>query len=92
MTPPIKRPRILVTAAKIGLENYHREKGLARLLRMSKTPEPEIALARLSDAEHVLNKDRLEGVATYSIERHIDVLTALLAEMRLTRQKSLPVW
>ncbi|MEM7242770.1 MAG: DUF6477 family protein [Pseudomonadota bacterium] len=89
MTPPIRRPRILVKAAKIALDHYERDAGLARLLKLRKTPDPDVALARLSEVEDALNTERLQGAATYSIERHIQILTALLAEIGLIERKAL---
>ena len=89
MTFNIRRPRILIKAAKIALNHYEREAGLARLLQMRTTPEPDVALARLTDAENALNSERLDGSANYSIERHIKVLTAMLAELYFVERKAL---
>ena len=89
MTPPIRRPRILVKAAKIALDHYDRDTGLTRLLQLRNTPEPDVALARLTDTEDAMNEERLQGAATYSIERHIQILTALLAELCLVEKKAL---
>ena len=88
MDTHIKRPRVLVKAAKIGLQYYNRDKGLKRLLRISHLPQPDRALEKLKDTEHMLNQDRITGSGTYSVERHISVLTALLNEMCLIERKS----
>ena len=84
----IRRPRILIKAAKIGLQYYKREKNLKILLKTNQTPTPETAIAWLVDAESSLNKDREKGAASYSLEQHIALLTALLNEMCLLERKA----
>jgi hypothetical protein len=78
-----KRPRILVKAAQIAMENQNRNKVLTRLLNCSRVPTIDTAISILSEREVELNQARLGGDASYNIQRHIAVLAALLGEMRL---------
>lgn len=77
----IRRPRLLMRAARFGLGDYRRERDLRRLV--GQLPSPEKALSRLMDEEERLEALRLEGRADYSLPHHIEVLIALMAEMRL---------
>ena len=77
----IRRPRLLMRAARFGLGDYRRERDLRRLV--GQLPSPEKALTRLMDEEERLEALRLEGGADYSLPHHIEVLIALMAEMRL---------
>ena len=79
----LKRPSILIRAARFGLENYQRNRDLRRITRTIKTPSNEAALSQLVQSEEQLENARQTGDNTYSAHRHITVLTALLAEMRL---------
>jgi hypothetical protein len=82
----LRRPRLLMRAARFGLGDYRRERDLRRLLR---SPEPpEHSLPQLMQVEERLEATRLAGDASYSVARHIDVLIALLAEARLLRRDS----
>lgn len=87
MLNAIRRPRILVRAAKIGLEWYRRERDLKKVIHSLTTPTPERALARLVAAEQELEENRTTGQAHYDVHRHIMVLTALLCEARLLPKK-----
>lgn len=81
----IKRPRILVRAAKIAAQHFHRETALRRIMKCSIVPPKGKALQFLTDQEAHLNTLRLEGEASYSMRRHINVLAALLVEKSLLR-------
>jgi hypothetical protein len=79
----LRRPRLLIRAARFGQADYRRERDLQRLIGVQTTPRSETALPRLLTAEEELEQTRKAGDATYSLTRHIDVLIALLAEARL---------
>lgn len=78
----LRRPRLLIRAARCGMEDYRRERDLKRLLRQE-ISSPEKALPRLIDEEERLERTRRAGDASYSLNRHVEVLIALLGEMRL---------
>jgi hypothetical protein len=77
----LRRPRLLVRAARLGLGDYRRERDLRRLI--GDTAAPEAALPRLMDEEERLDQSRRRGDATYPVTRHIEVLIALMAELRM---------
>ena len=77
----LRRPRLLVNAARHGLAGYCRDRDLKRLID-SDLP-PESAVPRLLCEEERLEETRRAGDAAYSVMRHIEVLSALIAEARL---------
>lgn len=79
----LRRPKILVRAARAGIVDYRRDRDLKRLLRQPRGPAPAQAIGTLLAEEHRLEANRTAGEATYSIQRHVAVLTAILAEARL---------
>lgn len=78
----IKRPKILIKAAQIGQRHYQRGSNLKNILGCTKLPNPNAILTRLCEKEQALNEARLLGEASYSITRHITLLTALLEESK----------
>ena len=78
----LKRPRILIRAAHHGLQDYNRNRDLRRLLSGA-APAPREAVERLLREEEDLDSARKCGRATYSVARHVDVMIAILAELRL---------
>lgn len=79
----LRRPRLLIRAARCGQNDYHRSRDLKRLLNRSEPPTVETALAELLPLEAALDANRREGGTGYSTLRHIDVLIAVMAEARL---------
>ena len=47
----LRRPRLLIRAARHGLCDYRRDRDLRRLIDAPTPPSPESALAKLFDAE-----------------------------------------
>ena len=80
----LRRPRLLVRAAKIGLEDYVRERDLKRMFAPDVPPRPGQAMGELMDREAEIEAVRQAGGAAYSAARHVAVLTALIAECRLS--------
>lgn len=79
----LRRPKLLIRAARLGLQDYARDRDLRRITRAARLPAPEIALARLMDEEAQLENIRQAGDATYSACRHVELLIAMMAEARL---------
>jgi hypothetical protein len=79
----LRRPKILVRAARCGVSDYRRERDLKRLLRQPRSTAPGATIGSLLAEETRLEATRAAGEATYSIQRHVAVLTAILAEARL---------
>ena len=82
----LRRPRLLLRAARHGLGDYNRNRMLKRLTRSAVLPSPKGAVSSLLPVEASLETARREGDATYCVARHIEVLVALLAEARLLSQ------
>ena len=79
----LRRPTLLLRAARFGLTDYQRDRDLKRLLRESAAGGPEKTLPRLLHEENMLEEIRRAGDASYSLTRHIELLIALLAEVNL---------
>ncbi|MFC5738096.1 DUF6477 family protein [Sinirhodobacter huangdaonensis] len=79
----LRRPRLLIRAARCGQGEYNRARDLKRLMRLAEAPPPEAALRALIAEEAVLEAHRREGCAQYSLARHIELLIAMMAEARL---------
>jgi hypothetical protein len=79
----LRRPRLLVSAARFGLSDYNRSKDFRRITRGEDVPPPDRAVRRLMALEADQEERRVEGAANYSVGRHVDILIALMAEARL---------
>ena len=77
----LRRPRLLIRAARFGMEDYRRERDLKRLVPSPLSPARTVP--QLIAQEERLEEIRRAGDAAYSVARHIDVLIALMAEVRL---------
>lgn len=76
----LRRPRLLIRAARHGMGDYRRERDLRRLVS---TFTPEAAVPELIHTEEHMEQIRRTGDASYSVSRHIEVLIALMSEARL---------
>lgn len=79
---PLRRPRVLIRAARNGQAVWKRDRDLRRLLHADACPAPGAALPRLRAEEERMNAARLEGLAEYDLSRHVTLMIAILAEMR----------
>ncbi|MFP1645552.1 DUF6477 family protein [Pontitalea aquivivens] len=86
----LKRPRLLVRAARFGVADYNRGRDLKRILTAPALPAPDAALAGLLAEETRLETRRRAGAADYCVMRHIDVLIAVMAEARLLPRRPHP--
>lgn len=91
MIGSLNRPRLLVQAARFGVDGYSRTTCLARLLRSLSLPRSGEAILRLLDIEADLNDRRIVAAADYSVARHVEVLIALMGEARLLRAVLRPI-
>lgn len=78
--PRLRRPRLLVRAARAGLPGWSRPRDLRRLLKADPLPAPARALPLLYAEEARLDRARRDGQAEYNLHRHIMLLIAILAE------------
>lgn len=83
----LRRPRLLVRAARLGLQEYSRKRSLRRLFPGEATPGPGQAFHVLAEREHLVDQSRRNGDAAYSVARHIELLIALIDEARLAAQR-----
>lgn len=83
MITNLRRPRLLTRAAKLGVQDYNRDRHLQRILGYGALPGTGAALMRLMDLEREVNAQRKEEEAAYSLVRHLDLLIALLGEAQL---------
>ncbi len=79
----LRRPRLLVRAARHGLSEYNRKRDLTRISGQSGHKESNALVANLIEQEEQIESTRRAGDAAYSIARHIEVLVALMAECQL---------
>ncbi|MEM1373764.1 MAG: DUF6477 family protein [Pseudomonadota bacterium] len=86
MLSTLRRPRILVSAARHGVEDYNRARHLRRILCEQRLPSSGEAAMRLMEIEAYHDEARRTGDGSYSLSRHIDVLIALMAEAQMLRQ------
>ena len=77
----LRRPRLLIRAARFGIDEYRRDRDLRRLINTAGSPDRTVP--RLLEEEERLEEFRKSGEAAYSVSRHIEVMIALLSEVRL---------
>lgn len=77
----LRRPQLLIRAARLGLSEYRRDRDLKRLI--DGQPAPDRSVPRLLTEEEKMEANRQRGDAGYSVGRHIEVLIALMAEVSL---------
>ncbi len=82
----LRRPRLLIRAARFGVNDYNRNRDLKRLMKISVPPSPAKAIPALIEEEAQLEETRQSGSATYNVIRHVEVLIALMGEARLLPQ------
>lgn len=78
----LRRPRLLIRAARHGLADYSRDRTLARVLTTQQNTT-EGVLSDLMKTEAEIEATRTRGDVTYSVSRHLEVLIALMSEARL---------
>ncbi len=74
----IRRPRLLMQAARHSLASYRRKRDLQRLIGVEASPLQ--AVQQLISAEERQEQHRLAGETDYSPIRHVELLAALIAE------------
>ena len=79
----LRRPPLLIRAARFGLADYSRERDLRRLVKTSKLPGPRQAILHLMEEEAQLNDARKQDGGMYNVTRHVQIMIALLGEASL---------
>ena len=81
----LRRPHLLIRAARIGAEDYQRQIHLPRLLGLGLLPRHAAALEMLMDIEAEMDDARRNNAADYAMIRHVEVMIAMIAESRVLR-------
>ncbi|WP_157046610.1 DUF6477 family protein [Roseovarius sp. 217] len=79
----LRRPPLLIRAARIGLSAYRREAHLGRHVGNGVLPRSSQALAHLIETEARLEHDRKVHATGYSPLQHVDILIAMMGEAQL---------
>lgn len=79
----LRRPRLLIRAARCGVMDYNRRRDLKRVLHSATLPSPSATVPMLMEREAELEATRQNDDAGYSVVRHVEVLIALMGEARL---------
>ena len=77
----LKRPNILITAARIASQTYRRSRDLSAVLGYTYPTSDRLIRQRLFDLEYTINQKRRLDDASYDLKIHVQVLSALLAEV-----------
>lgn len=85
----LRRPRLLMRAARLGVSDYNRDRHLRAILGAHKLPRPGDALMQLMAREGAMEEDRAAEAADYTFHEHVKVLIAMLGEARLLRAAQL---
>ncbi|WP_298290944.1 DUF6477 family protein [uncultured Litoreibacter sp.] len=79
----LRRPRLLVRAARHGLHDYNRRRDLNRLTGQNARASTRSIVENLVEQEEQLEETRKAGDAAYRASHHIELLVALMAECQL---------
>ncbi|WP_417719176.1 DUF6477 family protein [Salipiger sp.] len=79
----LRRPRLLIRAARFGADDYRRDTHLTRILGIGPLPRSGAAIMRLMEIEAELDERRRAADAGYSVARHVEVLAVMMGEARL---------
>lgn len=82
----LRRPRLLVRAARFGSATYRRDRDLRRLTGLARAPGIGKAVDLLMEKEAEANHARTSGSAAYSVASHVSLLAAIIAEAKLTSE------
>lgn len=80
----LRRPRLLVRAAHLGSAAFDRDRALRRLFPEGMPPSSGMMFDALRIREAEIDAERRSGGATYSVARHVEVLSAMIVEARRT--------
>ncbi len=78
----MRRSKILVESARIGIKHYRREKALKLLFKTNRPCTKTAMVLALQAQEQDIEQLRQNGDGNYRAQRHVQVMTALIAEAR----------
>ncbi|QOL79952.1 DUF6477 family protein [Pseudooceanicola spongiae] len=88
MMAQLRRPGLLIRAARIAAEGYRREAHLAALLGASVLPRHGAAVMKLWEREAELDGLRRNRSSMYVPSAHVEVLSAMIAEAQLLQAQA----
>lgn len=83
MLQSLRRPALLMRAARFGANEYRRDAQLPRLLGYGILPRHGEALMKLMQLEDEQNQKRVDDDKSYNLVRHVDLLIAMIGEARI---------
>ncbi|MRU14157.1 hypothetical protein FDP25_01820 [Roseovarius sp. A21] len=86
----VRRPGLLIRAARIGAAQYRRTNHLIRLIGAMPPASSGAALDQLIELEAEIDSQRKNEQAEYSPARHVEILIAMMGEARLFREARHP--
>lgn len=86
----LRRPRLLIDAAKIGVECYSRSTHLPRYFGGDPLPDSWAALEKLMAIEAQYERGRRGGEGVYKPSHHVALLIAILGEAQLLHSDYAP--
>ena len=92
MIARLQRPRLLVRAARFGVDEYDRAQRLPRLLDRSVAPGTGEAIMMLLEIEAEQDRARRNKSPDYAVARHVEILIALMGEARALRHMRPADW
>lgn len=81
----LRRPQLLIRAARIGADDYRREVHLPRILGHGPLPRHASALEQLMEKEEAMDRGRRDHAPDYAMVAHVEVMIAMIAEARVLR-------
>ena len=84
----LKRPRLLIQAARIGGEHYQRDLHLHRVLGENDRRGTGQTLMQLIDLEAGLDEKRRVQDPAYNIASHVEVLSVMMGEAKILRAQT----
>lgn len=78
----LRRPRLLVRAARHGLSDYKRDRDLRRISGYANTTNSRAVVSHLMNEEKNMEDSRRHGNGRYNPGRHVELLVAIMAESR----------
>ena len=82
----LRRPPLLIRAARLAQPDYERSKALKELFPGRSIKGSRQAIILLLDEEADQNSARLDDPGRYDLSRHVKIMIALLGEARLVSQ------
>ncbi|WP_224823735.1 DUF6477 family protein [Cognatishimia sp. MH4019] len=87
----LRRPRLLMSAARFGVLEYRRTRDLARILQSERMIGPVEALTHLIDIEGTLEEQRVTDDGRYNLTQHVLVMIAIMGEARMVQAARAPL-